>query len=86
MVGPVDRIADLRPVHQVAAVEDRDARKPGEGRIDEIIIVADAGDAGVGVEALEDWVANIRLAQAAEDCRRRDTRTIRTAPAFAQER
>src|SRR4030095_16553395 len=42
--GTVDRIADLGPARQVAAAEDRDARKPGEGGIDQIIEVADSGE------------------------------------------
>ncbi len=56
LAGTIDGVADLGPVHQVPAVEDRDARKPGEGRIDEIIIVADAGNARVGIEALQNRI------------------------------
>ena len=51
LLRPVDHIADLRPVDEVAAAEDRDAREVREGRSDEIIIVAGARDARVGVEA-----------------------------------
>jgi hypothetical protein len=60
------RIADLRPVDEVAAVEDRHPWKPGEGRIDEIIIAADANDARVRVEPLQDRIrilARARLRQ-----------------------
>ena len=38
---------------------DRNAGEPGEGRIDEIIVAADAKDARVGVEALKDRVRDI---------------------------
>ena len=58
-VGPVDRIADLRPVDQIATVENRQAGVETETRIDEVIVVADADDTRVGVEAGQDGIAEV---------------------------
>ena len=52
----VDDIADLRPVDQVRTVEDRDAGKVAEGRVHKVVVAADLGDGGVGIEAGEDRV------------------------------
>ncbi len=54
---PVDRVADLAPVHQVPAVPHGDAGEPGEGRVDEIIVLPDPHDAGVWIIARDDRVA-----------------------------
>jgi hypothetical protein len=55
--GPVDRVADLGPVDEVGGMEDRDAGEIGEGRIDQVEVLAHARDAGIGIEAVEDRVA-----------------------------
>ena len=55
--GPVDDMAELGPVHQVAAVKDRDAGEIGEGGVDQVIVVADAAHAGIGIESGEDRIA-----------------------------
>ena len=57
LVWPVDGVADLPPVNEVAAVEDRQAGKIGKSRGDEVIIVADAEHAGVRVEARQHRVS-----------------------------
>ncbi|OQB89455.1 MAG: hypothetical protein BWX86_02455 [Verrucomicrobia bacterium ADurb.Bin122] len=59
----VDHVANLGPVDEVAAVEDRDAGKIGEGGIDEVIILAHAADGGIGIEAGEDGIAELTLRQ-----------------------
>ena len=51
------RVADLPPVNEVAAVEDRQAGKIGKSRGDEVIIVADTEHAGVRVEARQHRVS-----------------------------
>src|SRR5688572_27622900 len=48
--GTVEDMADLRPVHEVPAAENRNAGEVGEARRDEIIVVLDANYARVGVE------------------------------------
>src|SRR6185369_14380434 len=53
----IDRVADLRPIHEVAAMDHRDSGKPDEGRIDEVIVAPDTDDARVRIEALQDGVA-----------------------------
>lgn len=55
--GPLDHVADVPPVDQVAALEHRDAREVGEGRVDEVEQVAGARDARVRVEAGKNGVA-----------------------------
>ena len=60
---PIDDMAELRPVHEIAAMENREAGKIGESGIDEIVVVAsaalprNAADAWVGIEAGEDGIA-----------------------------
>ncbi len=56
---PVDRVADLGPVHEIGRVEDRQARKMGEGRVDEIIVLADPRDRRIGIIARDDRVPDI---------------------------
>ncbi len=57
LVGPVDDVAGLSPVHQIGAVKDQNAGEVGEAGVDEVVVVADAADARVGVVAGEDGVA-----------------------------
>src|SRR5699024_1425320 len=49
-------VADLLPVQQIAAVPQRHAREKLERAVDQIIILADAADARVGIEARDDRV------------------------------
>ena len=51
LAQPVDRIADLDPVHKILRLEDRQAGEMGEGGIDEIIVVAHAGNGRIGIIA-----------------------------------
>src|SRR3546814_5588272 len=55
----VDGVTDLAPVDQVAAVIDRQAGKPAEGRIDQIIVVADTSDRWVGLETGQHRIGEI---------------------------
>ena len=72
--GAVERARDEAPVHQVAGVVDLHARVPLEGRGGDVVIVSDAADRRVGVEALEDRVADHRVARGSVTaCRRRRT-------------
>ena len=57
LFGPVDRVGDLRPVHQVARMEDRQAWIMGEGRQSEIIVVAHPDHRRIGIIARQDRVA-----------------------------
>ena len=57
LLGPIDRVADLRPADQVAAAKHRDAGEIAESRRDEIEVLADAGHARVGIKALQDRIA-----------------------------
>src|SRR5205807_1796347 len=59
----IEHAAELRPVDQVAAVKDRNAGEPSEGRVDQIVIVADAADAGIGIKAGEDRVEELAIVQ-----------------------
>ncbi len=61
LAGAVERAGDEAPVHQVPGVVDLDAGVPLEGRGGDEVVGADADDRGVGVEALEDRVADHRL-------------------------
>ena len=56
LCGPVDGVSDLRPMHQIAAVEHRNAGKIRKRRVDEVVILADAHDAWVRIETGKDWV------------------------------
>ena len=50
-------------MHEVAGVKDRDAGDKVEAGCDEIEVIADANDVGVGVVRVEDGVlVNVRLA------------------------
>ena len=53
----VDRIADQRPVHQIGAVENRQAGKPAERGCDGIEIIADSHDRRIGMEAGDHRIA-----------------------------
>src|SRR5581483_11342961 len=53
----IDHVADLTPVNQIAAFENRDAGEVREGGVDEIVGVADACDTRVGMEARQHRVA-----------------------------
>ncbi len=55
--GTVDYIADLLPVHQIDALEHRDAREVGEAGIDQVEAPVRADDARVGMEASQNRVA-----------------------------
>jgi hypothetical protein len=59
--GAIKDVADLGPVDEVFAVEDGYAGEIPEGGVDEIVIVADAADAGIGIEAGEDGVEILGL-------------------------
>jgi hypothetical protein len=48
-VQPVDHMGGDAPVHQILRMEDGDAGRVGEGRGDEVEIVADADDVGIGI-------------------------------------
>ena len=54
--GTVNDVADLRPVDQVLGMPDGNAGKVVEGGVDQIVIVADAADGGIGIEPGDDGV------------------------------
>ncbi len=54
LLAPVQDVPDLRPGDQVAAVVDRRAGEVLEARVREVVVLADAADRGVGVEAGDD--------------------------------
>src|SRR5581483_5028250 len=56
---PIDGVAELFPVHEIAARENRQAGEVREGGVDEEEIVADAAEARVRVEAGEDRIAEM---------------------------
>ena len=56
LARPVDGVAHLRPVHQILGMEHRQAGEVHEARIDQVIILADAHDARIGVIALPDRI------------------------------
>ncbi len=60
LAWPVDGIADLGPVHQVAAAEHRQAGEIGEGGGDEIIVAAHPRQAGIGIEPGQHRIAIFR--------------------------
>src|SRR5689334_2647481 len=47
----VEYMTDLRPMDQVATLEDRNPREVREARGDEVVIVAGANDARIGIKA-----------------------------------
>ena len=51
LARPVQRVANLVPVHQVPAVKDRHAREVLETGAREVVILADAAHARIGMEA-----------------------------------
>lgn len=57
LARPVQGVADLRPVQQIAAVEDRHPREVLETGAGEVVVVADAADRRVGVKPGDDRVA-----------------------------
>ena len=56
LAGARERVPDLAPVREVAAVEDRDAREIFERAGRQVVVVADAHDRRVRVEARDDRV------------------------------
>ncbi|GAA3783105.1 hypothetical protein GCM10022403_017050 [Streptomyces coacervatus] len=50
-------VADLPPVHEVTAVEDRDAGEVLEAGADQVVVLADPAHARVGMEAADDGVS-----------------------------
>ena len=52
----VEHVADLRPRHEILAVEDRDPWEVREARDDEVVVVADAHHARIGIEAGKDRI------------------------------
>ena len=56
LAGIAERVTDQLPVHEVRALVDRNAGKVRERGIDEVVLVADARDAGVGVVTRENRV------------------------------
>ena len=63
LVGAVDGIADLGPVHQVAAVEHGYPREPAEGGVHQVVVGADADHARIGIEALQHRIAELARAR-----------------------
>ncbi|MCY1174846.1 hypothetical protein D9M73_150600 [compost metagenome] len=57
LLGPIDRIADLRPADQIFRSEDRQPREVREGRVDQKILVADARYGRIGIVSRQDRVA-----------------------------
>ena len=55
--GPRQHVPDRAPAHQVAALEDRHAREVREARRHEVVVVADAADARIRMEAGQHRVA-----------------------------
>jgi hypothetical protein len=51
-----ERVADVAPVDEVAAVDDGNAGLPAEGGAAGVVVVADADNTGVGPVAGEDGV------------------------------
>ena len=58
LAGAIERPLDQAPVHQVARVVDLDAGIPLEGRGGDVVVVADAADRRIRIEAAEDRVAD----------------------------
>ena len=54
-------MAELGPVHQVAAVKNRDAGKVGECGVDQVIVITDPADAGVGVKTRNNGVCKAHV-------------------------
>ena len=54
--GIVERVTDQLPVHEVGALVDRNAGKMRERGIDQVVLVTDARDAGIGVVTRENRV------------------------------
>ncbi|NLS25221.1 hypothetical protein S2M10_01840 [Sphingomonas sp. S2M10] len=73
--GADQRPDDQRPVGEVAAVVDLHAGEPFEGRGRDIIVVADAADRRIGVEAGKDRIADHRGALTRVQRRRAATRS-----------
>jgi hypothetical protein len=48
---------DLPPVHEILAVEERNARKIFERAGDEIIVIADSANARIGMEARDNGIS-----------------------------
>src|SRR5205823_4976432 len=53
---PIEHVTNLRPVHEIAAAKDWNSREVREARRDEIVVVARARDARIGVEAGENRI------------------------------
>ena len=66
LVRAIERPANEAPVHEIARVMDLDAGKPFERRRRDVIVVADATDRGIGVEARKDRVVDHGRRLAAE--------------------
>lgn len=61
LAGAIDGVADLDPVHQIAALEHRQAREIPEAGSDQIKRVADADRRWVWIEAGQHWIAVLRV-------------------------
>jgi hypothetical protein len=57
LAGPVEGVADLFPMHKVAAVVNGEAREKLKGGVHEVKIIPHAADAGVRVETGKDGIA-----------------------------
>ena len=57
----VDGVADLLPVHEVAAVQDRQAGEPREGGVHHVEIVPHLHDRGIGVETGQYGVGELSI-------------------------
>ncbi len=56
LLGTVERVADLRPVHEIPAVEDRHAREVFKAGAREVVVLADAADTRVRMQPRDDGI------------------------------
>ncbi len=73
---PAQRPADQAPMDEVARMVDLDAREPFEGRGRYVIVVTDANDRRIGIEALENRIADHGLISVAAPGLISDHRTM----------
>ena len=57
----IQHMADLCPVHQIAAVKYRHTRKPTEAGVDQVVVVARADNTRIRVKASEDRIDILAL-------------------------